>query len=45
MLPAQGQRTQIDPAAKPRRARPDDGQKPEDQPGLLWNTFRSEPVA
>ena len=44
MLPAQRQRTQQGPTAEPRRARPDDGQKPEEQPGLLWNIFRSVPV-
>ena len=44
MLPVQGQRTQLDPTATRRRERPDDGQKPEEQPGLLWNKFRSEPA-
>ena len=44
MLPAQGQHTQLDPTAKLRRRRTDDGQKPEEQPGLLWNKFRTEPA-
>ena len=43
MLPAQRQRTQITPTAEPRR-RPEPRDKPEEQPGLLWNKFRSEPV-
>ena len=43
-FPAQGQRTQLVPTANSRRKVLDDGQKPEEQPGLLWNKFRSEPV-
>ena len=40
-FPAQGQRTQLAPTAS-RRREPDVGQKPEEQPGLLWNKFRPE---
>ena len=43
-FPVQRQRTQLDPTAKLRRSKPDDGQKPEEQPGLLWNKFRCEPA-
>ena len=43
MLPAQRQRTQITSTAESRRG-PVPRDKPEDQTGLLWNKFRSEPV-
>lgn len=42
-FPAQRQRIQQGPTAQPRR-QPDHGQKPEEQPGLLWNKFRPESV-
>ena len=42
-FPAQRQRAQQIPTAKPRRE-PVPRDKPEEQAGLLWNKFRSEPA-